>query len=327
MSADAQAIQIEVDKRRLLFQNGLRYESIILDAQDYTIAQSINIDFPVRIIGNSASLRCTAPDIRVFDLAPGSGRSRIEDIEITGFVAPAPAVLWDGALSCVGFDVRAGLVSIERCTLRSLRIGIYLHSKAEDNSALPPEPGGPANANGFLVEGGLVSQCVTGIWTAGRDAQAGVVNRTLISGCRRGVFEDSFFGNTYSSILVEACPHPDDPHRVDGFGIRVGQVANYSTFIACYIEDDSKAFLQQYCLTLGGALTRRVDVGERVGGWASALVFLGPGENANPDRLFVGGAAGASGQPNIATMYRNNETPQSQKMFGYRTLDGWRLRP
>jgi hypothetical protein len=274
------------------------------------------VNKPVRIIGNNTRIRLTGPNITAFDVTAIG--CRFEQLSIQGWPQGVNITEEGG----IAFDVKAARVIIDDCQIERCRIGVWLHSTSED--AQQPVPG--ANANLSIVRDTKFFWCISGLWTRGGDANAGSVTNCWFANCRRGITEQSFLGNHYVSNIVEACPFPLDPRAAEGYGIRVpipiedGASANYSTFTANYIENDSLGEVNNNCLVAGGALAARVTRGEVVGQSRARLVFRGddPRDLLTLGRPNVGGELGVFQRGGDASTYAS---------LGYRRVGGWAIRP
>jgi hypothetical protein len=310
MSPDVVSIQEQIDNA-VLRPLGIYAATITLEPREYLFDAPVRVNKPVRIIGNNTLIRLTGPNITAFDVTERG--CRFEQLSICGW----PEGVLINEEGGIGFDIKASRVIIDDCKIEHCRIGVWLHSTSEDGQVSIPG----ANANMSTVRDSQFIWCISGLWTRGGDANAGIITNCLFVDCRRGITEQSFLGNHYVSNLVEACPFPGDPMAAQGYGILVpeDQPANYSTFTANFIENDSKAEVNINCLVVGGNLAARVKRGEVVGYSHSRLVFRGD----NEDDLFTLGRPGVDG---LGVFQRGGDS-STYASLGFKVQGGWAIRP
>lgn len=308
MSQDTQQLQQLINT--VPPQTGVYARTIRLEAREYLFDEPVQVSKPVRIVGDNTRIILTEANITAFDVT--SPNCRFEQLWMYGY-SDGTNLAENGGIA---FDIRGGRAIIDDCIVEHFRIGVWLHSTTEDGQHHV------GNANGFIVRDSQFYWCIHGLWTRGGDANAGSVTSCTFIDCRKAITEQSFLGNYYASNLIEACPWAGDPKKAEGYGIYVpvGSEANYSTFVANYIENDSKAEVNKSCLVVGGGLSNRVTLGERIGLSSAKLVFRGD----NQADLFslgsplVGGAIG---------FFQRGGDSQTYAKLDYQQDGGWAIRP
>ncbi|HNP88457.1 MAG TPA: hypothetical protein PKK78_20145 [Kouleothrix sp.] len=309
MSQDTQIIQNLINTAPA--RRGMYARTIYLEDRDYLFDQAVIVDKSVRIVGNNTRIILSAPDITAFEVTTID--CRFEQLWLYGY-SDGTNIATNGGIA---FDIHGGRTIIDDCIIEHFRIGAWIHSTSEDAQVRL------GNANGFIVRDTQFFWCIDGLWTRGGDANAGSVMNCQFTACRRGITEQSFLGNYYASNLIQACPWEEDPHKSDGYGMLVPQdsVANYSTFVANYIENDSTADVNKSCLVVGGGVASRVTQGERIGLSRASLIFQGD----NPDdKLYLGA-------PHIDTntlgWFQRGSDAQTYARLEYLPNIGWRITP
>ena len=179
---------------------GVYAKTIELESREYTIDESIKIDKPVYIKGNNTAIKVTAPDVTAFEVEQAATGTRFEHLYFVGY--GGSNFPEQGG---IGLDVRAGRVIIDNCYFSYWRIALFLRSLSNDGKQTI------GNADGFMVRDCEFTTSIYGLWALGYDAQTGTVMNCRFTNCRKGITEQSAFGNHYISNYVISCPNSDDP--------------------------------------------------------------------------------------------------------------------
>jgi Right handed beta helix region len=279
------------------------------------------------------------PDLAAFEVAQEATGTRFNYINFVGYS--------DGTIyperGGIGLDVRAGRAVIDNCFFSSWRVALFLRSFSDDGTEKTI-----GNADGFMVRDCEFTTSIYGLWALGLDAQTGTVMNCRFTNCRKGITEQSAFGNHYISNYVISCPNSGDPKASEGYGIWIASdsifatAPNSSTFTSNWLESGEKAKVNSGCAVLGGNMPGFVRQGDRVGLGSCALVFRG-GCNNPDDFVYIGGDAPSVMRPapnGAIAFFQRNSDVYSYKSFSYCSADpakpdpdcgtldeqGWKLR-
>jgi hypothetical protein len=337
MSADSILIQRMIATAPA--QIGVYAKIIELEAREYTLDETIKIDKSICIKGNNTAIKVVVQGVTAFQVEQAATGTRFEHLY---FIGPDGEGIFPEH-GGIGLDILAGRVIIDNCYFSLWRIALFLHSLSEDG-----KKEGIGNADGFMVRDCEFTNSIYGLWTLGYDAQTGTVMNCRFTNCRKGVTEQSAFGNHYISNYVISCPNSGDPKASEGYGIWLPSddishtASNYSTFTSNWLEAGEKAEVAQQCTVVGGNMPASVRQGDRIGLGVCALRFKG-GCNNPEDFLFIGGDSPSvmRAAPNgaIAFLQRNSDV-YSYTAFSYCSADpgkpdaecgtpdeqGWKLR-
>ena len=348
MSSDTDRLQTIIDSAPE--RVGVHALTIELLPGDYIFDRPVRIDKPVRIVGKNTRIRLTEPNITAFDIQQNATGARFERLNFLGYTSREGAEIpphYNLAKSGgTALDVTAGRVVIEHCWFTYLRIGIFLHSNPEptdfeDPNSYPTELIG--NADGCTVRDCDIHHCIYGVWFLGRDAQVGSVSNCRIATCKRGITDQSAFGNHYVSNYING-GEGRGTELPESWGVRVPDFpsgVNSCTFTGCFLESGTGVELNNNCLVLGGNMPAFVHQGERVGVSHSALVFRSQ-RGQIVTRALVGGAPASrnirgipeDAPPELVFLMRQRLpedgitfSPDAYKVFSYRDEDQqWKLR-
>jgi hypothetical protein len=187
--------------------------------------ETIVIDEPVRIDASRTTLQ-VAKGVDAIRFTASAQGSTIEGAAIRYEAGGSSNPDWvhDG----VAIDVQGADISILGGQIEYAGTGVRVDTSS-----------GEYNCNGTRVAdlriiGNLYFS--TGVLINGRDSNGGSYERLNVSGCKRGIVESSFLGNTHIGHMLHACP--DGGYIVEG-------PANYSAFISCYAENDARPVCQE----------------------------------------------------------------------------------
>lgn len=132
------------------------------------------------------------------------------------------------------------------------------------------------NVNCPIMEKVVVMWCGAALLLKGGDANQWSLVGAEIGECIRGIDDGGFLGGYAANVLFQDCPPPNaDP---TGCTVRISEPANFSTFVACYVEDGQNPMqdASQNTLRIGGTFVSQPG-GEAVGCGYSHLRFRQPG--------------------------------------------------